>query len=169
MADISNFDQKILRLAAYRSPVEISEQLGGTITAAEVASRTQELLASRDWLSIMQRKQMLLFKLEEIIDRYWDWAMDGSVKSFQNVVLPAIQEIRKLVSEDKETLEDFMLRISDSHAERIGMGFAIGFRKLIDAMQAEPERDADELLLEVVPIAMKQVDSQMDELTDAAV
>lgn len=169
MQEISNLDQKILRLAAYRSPAEISEQLGGTLTAAEVASRTQELLASRDWLSIMQRKQMLLFKLEEIIDRYWDWAMDGSVKSFQSVVLPAIQEMRKLISEDRESLEDFMLRITDSHAERIGMGFAIGFRRAIELMQAEPERDPDSILVEVVPIAMRQVDAEMEELEDATV
>jgi len=168
MSEITKLDQKIMRLAAYKSPVEISETMGGTLSPEEIASRTQEILASRDWLTVMQRKQMLLYKLEEIVDRYFDWAMDGSVASFKGVVLPAIQEIRKLVAEDRESLEEFMLRISDSHAERMGMGFAAGFQYVIEHIKSDPERDADELVLEAVPIAMKKVDADMEEV-DATV
>lgn len=157
MSQPNPIDQKILRQAAYKSPAEISADLGNTLSPEEVASRAIELLESLDWLTVLQRKKLLLVRLEALLDRYWDWAMEGSVKSAQSVVIPAIQEIRKFVEKDSNDLEEAMLKINDVHAERMGMALAKGFQAILDRSGVD-EKEAEVIVLEVMPLAMAEID-----------
>lgn len=160
MSEISTIDQKLLRYASSKSPAEISELVGGTLSPKEVASRVMELLNERNWLTVLQRKQLLTDKLSDLLDRYYDWAMDGSVKS-ADVVFKAISEIRKLLAEDTDTLEEAMLKISMAHAERMGMAIAAGFGLLLERLKT-PEDEAELILQEVMPIAMAKVDEGVE-------
>src|SRR5690606_3859221 len=66
--ELSRIDQEILRYAASRSPVEISEKFNGAIEPARVAALTKELLARRDWLTMAEREVMLIIRLENILN-----------------------------------------------------------------------------------------------------
>ncbi|QIK64522.1 hypothetical protein G7068_16230 [Leucobacter viscericola] len=69
-------DDKILQLAGSRSPEEISFMLGGLITPERIASRTQELLKSKNWLTQQQEQRRLYLTLSALLatlqDGYFD-------------------------------------------------------------------------------------------------
>lgn len=81
--ELSRIDQTVLRYAAYLSPNEISEKMGGTIPAARISALTKELLASRDWLTLAEREVMLILRLESILADLEDTRANGDL-NFEN-------------------------------------------------------------------------------------
>lgn len=61
------WDEKLLRLADTHSPEEISAALNGVLRPKTVAARIAELLKSKNWLSLMQRRQLLDWRLNKIL------------------------------------------------------------------------------------------------------
>jgi len=165
VSELTTIDKRLLRYAAYKSPEEISELLNGVVSPAEVASRVMELLRSRDWLSTLQRKQLLNERLWELTDVYWDYALQGSVKSAE-LVLKAVKEIRAMLEEDKTNIEDAMMRITTEHGQQMGKAISASFELLLQELSERnikiDDKDADEILLKV----LKPAFTSIEEITD---
>ena len=63
----SNIDDTILKYADSMSPDEISMSLGGVISPAAVAARTQSLLKAKDWLTEAQEDQLVTLRMKELV------------------------------------------------------------------------------------------------------
>ena len=159
--ELSVIDQRLLRYAAHKSPTESSEILNGTVTPAEVASRVQTLLRSRNWLTTLQRKQLLADRLYELLDAYWEWALQGSIKS-TDVVFKSIKELRQLLEEDRVSIDQAMTLITESHAERMGQAVALSFRRLLEILVERnvgvSDEDVEPILRQVLAPAMEEID-----------
>jgi len=77
--ELSEFDEKILGMADYMSPEQISKKLGGAVSAAKIRLQLQRLLEDVDWIPEAQREtllfrrmHMILAKLERIPGSQWD-------------------------------------------------------------------------------------------------
>ena len=77
--ELSEFDEKILGMADYMSPEQISKKLGGAVSAAKIRLQLQRLLEDVDWITEAQRENllfrrmhMILAKLEAIPGSQWD-------------------------------------------------------------------------------------------------
>lgn len=165
MSELTTIDKRLLRYAAYKSPEEISELLNGVVSPVEVASRVMELLRSRDWLSTLQRKQLLMERVWTLMDTYEDYAFQGSIKSAE-LVLKAVRELRTMLADDKNALETSMFLINESHAEKMGQAVALSFEKLLSELTARDvgisRDDASEILEAVLAPALKEIDNNTD-------
>ena len=66
--ELSEFDEKILGMADYMSPEQISKKLGGAVSAAKIRLQLQRLLEDL----LFRRMHMILAKLERIPGSQWD-------------------------------------------------------------------------------------------------
>lgn len=64
---LSQLDDRILSMADSHSAVEISKKLGGVISPTRVASRTKELLETRDWLTEAQQDSLVIMKMRKVL------------------------------------------------------------------------------------------------------
>lgn len=165
MSELTTIDKRLLRYAAYKSPEEISELLNGVVSPVEVASRVMELLRSRDWLSTLQKKQLLTDRLWELTDTYWDYASQGSIKSAE-IVLKSLKEVRSVLDEDRINIEEAMTRITTEHGQQMGKAIAASFEMLLKELESRDikidAKDADEILLKV----LKPAFTSIEEITD---
>jgi hypothetical protein len=72
MAERANVDDTILRYADSMSPGEISQMLGGVISPATVAARTQTLLQAKDWLTETQEDQLVTLRMKQLVNDLLD-------------------------------------------------------------------------------------------------
>lgn len=83
-------DDAILRYAASNSPEEIAQMLGGIITPERVASRAQELLKTRNWLTLAQQQQRLFLTLSSLLAKLQEQYMSLDAAK---VMLAMIKEL----------------------------------------------------------------------------
>lgn len=83
-------DDAILRYAASNSPEEIAHIIGGIVTPERVASRVQELLKSKNWLTLAQQQQRLYLTLSALLAKLQERYMDLDTAK---VMLSMIKEL----------------------------------------------------------------------------
>lgn len=71
-SDLSGIDDKVLSLADRLSPEEISREIGGVLSPAGVRVRLNHLLRERDWLESTQKEQLILRRMNKVIDELED-------------------------------------------------------------------------------------------------
>lgn len=79
---VSTLDAKMLSMADYMSPEQISQKLGGTISPARVRLRLGELLEQSDWVTEAQREKLLVRRLHIVLSSIEsrpgsEWDLDG--------------------------------------------------------------------------------------------
>lgn len=110
MAERANIDDTILRYADSMSPEEISLLLGGIVSPATIAARTQSLLQAKDWLTEAQEDQLITLRMKQLVNdistspQYRDYKyMDILLRTLQ-VLSERIDKRRSATAIDLNTL-----------------------------------------------------------------
>lgn len=112
-------DKILLRGAsAGKSPEELSKLTGNTIKPAAAAQRVRDILASRDWLTQVERKQLLIEDLMAVKDKLMQQVLDfNMVKDSASPLIKVLGEIGKQLDKDKLDIEAALTQIRRAHAE----------------------------------------------------
>lgn len=139
MAERANVDDTILRYADSMSPEEISRLLGGVISPATVAARTQTLLTAKDWLSEAQEDQLVTLRMKQLVNDLLDskYAQDYKYMDIRLKALTALgdrlDKRRQATTVDLNTLYGNQGAIM-ARAYDIALSYMRGvFKELIDA------------------------------------
>ena len=162
MRPANKVDDKILQLAGSRSPEEISHMLGGLISPERIASRAQELLKSKDWLTSQQEQRRLYLMLASLLADLQGKYLDLDVAK---VILATIKELSRQAEKLSEASEEnlnklygnqglIMARVVDK-----ALGYMRGaFREEIDTEKW------DQVYLEAVEHARDEISSYQAEV-----
>lgn len=112
-------DKVLLRGASSgKSPQELSALTGGTIKPARAAQRVRDILASRDWLTQVERKQLLTEDLMALKDELMRQALDlRQTKDASGPLIKVLALVGKQLDADKLDLESALTQIRKAHAE----------------------------------------------------
>lgn len=132
--ELSGLDARLLTMAAsHKSPEEMSEELGGSISPARAAQRVREILSSRDWLSHAAQEQLVMQEMVELKDRLknliarWDEAdylhgldprMIAMLQKMLTDLLKAVEQRRKAASTERITIRTAHAALIVSAIER---------------------------------------------------
>lgn len=157
MSETTALDDKILKLAPRMSPMEISSEINGVLSPSQVAARVKELLESRDWLSVLEKKKILNDRIWAMMDVYERFALDGNLKS-ADVFLRAAKELRQMLAEDSNAVDDQITRVTSAYAEAMAKAIGAALQMLMKRVRV-PEEKALAILDEVIPVAVKELES----------
>lgn len=152
-------DKKLVRLAAQKkSLVEISKEIGGVLTPAECGARINDILDSRDWLSVLNQKRLILDdaawlanKLHSQIDK-----MEYVNKDDAAVYIRSLKELLGMINDITMQDEATMMRIAEVHARIIAGAIRVGFEDVLARLDV-PEQDAYIVLEEAMPAAFNEL------------
>jgi len=157
VSETTALDDKILKLAPRMSPMEISSEINGVLSPSQVAARVKELLESRDWLSVLEKKKILNDRIWAMMDVYERFALDGNLKS-ADVFLRAAKELRQMLAEDSNAVDDQITRVTSAYAEAMAKAIGAALQMLMKRVRV-PEEKALAILDEVIPVAVKELES----------
>jgi hypothetical protein len=154
-------DKTILRLAAQRkSADEISREIGGILTPAECANRINQILESRDWLSVLDQKRLILedaaFLLEKLHKQIED--ADYITKDDANTYRTALKDMLAMIDNVTSKDEAQMMRISEAHAHVMAQAIRLAFERALFELQKEANIDEGKAFLALeaaIPIAFE--------------
>jgi hypothetical protein len=116
-AGLGALDRALLRGAAsHKSPKELSALTQGAVSPAEAAQRVLEILDSRDWLSQVQARMLLIDEMHRLKD-----VLFAQVEQFRDYaqaqpLVRTLQLIEKTMSADKIDIQKAMEEINKAHA-----------------------------------------------------
>lgn len=97
-------DDIILRYSGSHSPEEIAYMIeGGLISPERIASRTQELLKSKNWLTLAQQQQRLFLMLSSLLAKLQERYLDIDTAK---VILATVKELFKQTESLGKATED---------------------------------------------------------------
>ena len=103
---LSAFDARLLNGAARGlSPNELSRSINGTLGPAECAVRVREMLADKAFWSPVERKQLLLHRVNQVVDDLFDVAGNSKDSQDYSALIRALDLARKTMSEMEGTTE----------------------------------------------------------------
>lgn len=156
-------DKQIIRLAGMRkSPEEISREIGGILSATEVAARITAIIESRDWLSTLDQKRLILDDMAFMMDKL-KAQIEGAAwltKDDANTYRTALKDMLTMI--DNVTLQDEaqMMRISEVHARVMAGAIRLGFERAMFELQKRypiDQQEAYEALEAAVPVAFESL------------
>lgn len=178
---LSVLDKKILEAAAQnKSPEEIAA-LAGT-TPERAAQRVREILKTRDWLSIIERKQLLMNDFYDLraylvdmmeADRNPNEQYDIKGHPFippsdprwaanMNVLL---KELRRIIEADEKVVKRDVDTIHQAQANLMVRAIGIAFNRMVTQLTEHyPELDpqiAYDLMESALPHAMSTVEDRV--------
>jgi len=156
-------DKQIIKLAGQRkSPEEISLAIGGILSPMEVAARITSIIESRDWLSTLDQKRLILDDMAFMIDKLKtqvesvEWLHKDDANSYRQ----ALKDMLAMI--DNVTLQDEaqMMRISEVHARVMAGAIRLGYERAVFELQRKypiEEQEAYEALELAVPVAFESL------------
>lgn len=115
---LSAFDAKLLNGAARGlSPNELSRHIGGTLSPAECAVRVREMLADKAFWSDPERKQLLLHRVNQVVDDLFEVAGRSKDSQDYSALIRALDLARKTMSEMEGATEAEMQAMVRLQAE----------------------------------------------------
>lgn len=183
LGELSLLDKRLLKMASQGyTPEGMSDALRGVLTPAKAAQRVREILKSYDWLSIVERRALILMDMIELKEILLDRVRreggvvedrDGRVAySFGDPrwaanLAKVLSEMNKLISDESGRVEADRAAIRREHAQIMVRAIEQGFMHLLRLLQASyPEIDeqhARYALEDSLPIAITTVDGAVDE------
>lgn len=144
--DMSVSNRLLLENARY-SPKEIEERTG--IPAIDAVTRINELLESRDWLTMRQREQLLIIDLEDMIDdlkKRMQNAADEDYAAIATVSVRAMKLISERFDAQRRAVEQDITRITSAQAKMFGVSYDAALETLLNGLEeAHPDIDRAEL------------------------
>jgi hypothetical protein len=154
-------DQKIMKLAGLRkSPEEISNEIGGILSATEVAARIIRINQSHDWLSTLDQKRLLLDDMAALVGRLKTKVETAEYlhKDDANAYRTALKDMMTMINEVNTQDEATMMRISEAHAHIMASAIRLGYERAVFELQKRypiEEAEAYEALEAAIPIAFE--------------
>lgn len=175
---LSLLDKKLLKWASQGlTPLEISERLDGILSPAQSAQRVREILRASDWLSVVERRALVLQDMIEVKEilmariRAEGGMVEGSdgtlVHSFgdprwSSNVIKLLGEMNKLISSEQQNIDLERQGLRRAHAMVMVRATEMAFDMLsreIRKSYPQVEPKAMRLMLEeAVPIAITAID-----------
>lgn len=157
--ELSEFDEKILGMADYMSPEQISKKLGGAVSAAKIRLQLQRLLEDVDWITEAQRENllfrrmhMILAKLESIPGSQWD--LDNL-----KVQLATLKELGNRFDKRRQANEVDLERYDRNVGQVLGRVVDLSLSYMKGALRAEVDADRwDELVQEAILQARSEIE-----------
>lgn len=162
-------DKILLRGAAsHKSPEELSKLTGGTIKPAAAAQRVIDILKSRDWLSQVQQKQLLIEDLMMVKDKLMREVIDlNMTKDNAGTLVRVLKEIGDRLDKDKLDLNAALTQIRKAHAEMMLEAIRIAFeRSALELEKRYPEvgrGEINEIFRMALPDAAREVEAHVVE------
>ena len=156
--ELSELDHKILGLADYSSPEQISETLGGALTPARVRLRLEALLANTNWITeaqrealIVRRMHLLLHNLENTPGAKWD------INNLK-VQLAALKELGNRLDKRRQASEVDLERYDRNVAAEMARVYDVALSYVKGALRAEVDADRwDELARDALAHAQAEL------------
>jgi len=117
---LSAFDARLLNGAARGlSPNELSRSIGGTLSAAECAVRVREMLADKNFWTDPERKQLLLHRVNQIVDELMEIAKNSQDSKDYSALIRALDLARKTMGEMEGATEAEIAMMVRMQAEQM--------------------------------------------------
>jgi hypothetical protein len=166
---VGPLDQILLRGAgAGKSPNELSKLVGGTIKPEAAAKRVFDLLASRDWLNQVQRKQLLIDDLMAVKDKLMDQVLKfNMVKDSASPLIKVLGEIGKQLDKDKIDLNAALTQIRQAHADMMLAAIRVALERSFLELEKRhpdvPRSELTEIFQVALPDAVKEIEARVVE------
>lgn len=179
---LSGFDQRLLRLAAAgKTPDEIARELGIDIAPARVAQRIRDILKTRSWLSILEKKALLVDDMMELKEHLRDIVMSEGGEMYDKNgeamgwsfgdprwsanLLKTIKELSTQLDLDLQQTDMAKNELLAGQARIMTSAISIAFNKLMFHIR-ESYPDVDEQALmsfmeDAIPAAIELVESKV--------
>lgn len=160
----SNIDDTILKYADSMSPDEISMSLGGVISPAAVAARTQSLLKAKDWLTEAQEDQLVTLRMKELV-----YGITSNDYKYLDVKLRALIALGDRLDKRKKATEVDLNTLYGNQAVIMGQAIELALQKALKVLrEAHPELQEAEVR-EALKLALPEATYEIQSRTaDAA-
>lgn len=164
----SAVDKILLRgAAAGKSPEEISALTNGLISPAKAAQRVKDILASRDWLDHIQRKQLLIDDLSELKDMLYEKAIVFKNLDAADHLIKVLNTMQMVIAEDKVDLSVALTQIRQAHAQMmlsaINLALERSLLELEKRYPAIPKGELVEIMHVSFPDVVREIESRVVE------
>lgn len=172
---LSIFDTRLLSLAVKGlSPAEIAAEMGHIISPLRVAQRTKEILASRSWLSLIEREELVLQEVidlkEEVKGVIRQYSEMGSLSLIDTKWITALNKLfttlltvfenrRRAIAEEKMSLRTAQAQVMVAALET---GFDLFYRDVLAPLDVD-EAEAREVLEHALPRAIAIIEGATDQ------
>lgn len=156
-------DKLLLQNAAQRKSMEeISVAIGGVLSPAECGARVQQILDSRDWLSVLDQKRLILEDAAMMVDKLrkqmdqTEWVTKDDANTFRQALKDMLEMIDNVSSKD----EAQMMRITEAHARVMAQAIRLGYERVLFDLQKTADIDeaqAYEMLEAAIPIVFESL------------
>jgi hypothetical protein len=164
-SEVSLLDETLIRAAASGKSGEEMEQLTG-IPAAQAVVHVKQLLNRRDIWSEVEKRQLLLFELNELKDSLTQNAVDFRDNESAKLLLKVLQEVGKRLDSERSKLDLDVIKLSE-YQEKVllkAMDSALNFAKgeLSERYPQVPKEELDELVVEGLVRAKYELEKERD-------
>jgi hypothetical protein len=162
-------DRILLRGAASgKSPEELSALTNGVVTPARAAQRVRDILASRDWLTQLEREQLILDDLMELKDVLYEKAVVFKSLDAAKPLISLLATIQKAVSEKKIDVNEIIKTITRAQASIMLDGINVAMERMIlELERRHPDvfkrGEVYEVLEVAIPEAVEAVEGRVKE------
>lgn len=162
---VSLLDETLIKAAASGKSGDEMEQLTG-IPAAQAVLHVKQLLSNRDIWSEIERRQLLLFELNELKDSLSQRAIEMRDEDSARLLLKVLQEIGRRLDSEKERLDVDIIKLSE-YQQRVmlkAMDAALNFAKdqLAERHPEVPKEELDELIMEGLVKARYELEAETE-------
>jgi len=149
----SNIDDTILKYADSMSPDEISMSLGGVISPAAVAARTQSLLKAKDWLTEAQEDQLVTLRMKELV-----YGITSNDYKYLDVKLRALIALGDRLDKRKKATEVDLNMLYGNQGALLGRVVDMALSYMRGALREEVDGARwDDLVAEAVTVAQAEI------------
>jgi hypothetical protein len=160
-AGLGPVDKALLQHAAARKSLEeISAAIGGVLSPAECGHRINQILESRDWLSVLDQKRLILedaaMMLEKLRKQMTDteYVSKDDANTFRQALTSMLDMIDNVTAKD----EAQMMRITEVHARLMAQAIRLGYERALFELQKNAnidEQQAYAALEAAIPIVFE--------------
>ena len=127
--EINVLDEMLLRLAASgASGSEMERQTG--ISAAQAVMHVKKILESRDIWTELERRQLLLYELNELKESLKQNALELKDPQHARLLLQTLTAIAQRLDSEKNKLDVDVLRVTEHQAQVMGKAFDIALEHM---------------------------------------
>lgn len=160
---VSLLDETLIRAAASGKSGDEMQELTG-IPAAQAVLHIKTLLSRRDIWSDIERRQLLLYELNELKDSLSSRALQLQDEDSARLLLKVLQEIGRRLDQENVKLEADVIRLNE-YQERVllrAMDAALNFAKgeLLERYPEVPKGELDELVVEGLVKAKYEIEQE---------
>jgi len=160
---IGAVDKILLRGASSgKSPEELSALTGGVIKPAKAAQRVRDILSSRDWLSILEKKQLLVDDMMALKDVLYEKAVTYEEGGAAGDLIKVLTTMQRMLSEEKVDLTEAMTQIRKAHAQMMIAAIRIALeRSMLELEKRYPDVPGSELV-EIFQLALPEAVAEVE-------